>query len=165
MSQLKLVLHAHQALINSLYEFLYSELVNHTYDQSINYYPYQYHATLSLSTETGPHLGIPTMAWHCTYCQHIYLYAWTYNWLYDNLYNQIWQVNPFGNPVHPRCVNLINLLAPPFPPLPPPDLTNALCTLTWHETSPEPENETTMPPTNGQARLNDVNHYHANSHP
>ena len=57
-----LVLCAHQALINNLFEFLYSELVNYTYEQSVNHYPYQYHATLSLSTETGPHLGIPTMA-------------------------------------------------------------------------------------------------------
>ena len=79
-----LVLCVHQALINNLFEFLHSELINHTYDQSVNYYPYQYHATLSLSTKTRFHLGIPTMAWHCTYCQHIYLYAQTYNWLYNN---------------------------------------------------------------------------------
>ena len=70
-----LVLYAYQALIDSLFELLHSELVNHTYDQSINHYSYQYHATLSFSTDTGPHLGIPTMTWHYTYCQHVYLYA------------------------------------------------------------------------------------------
>ena len=125
-----LVLCAHQALIDSLFEFLHSELVNHTYDQSINHYYYQYYATLSLSTKTGHYLGIPTMSWHCISCQHTYLYTWTYNWLYDNLNNQIWQINPFDNPAHPRRADLTNLLAPPFPPLPPPDLTDALCILT-----------------------------------
>ena len=80
-----LVLHAHQALIDNLFEFLCSELVNHTYDQSVNHYPYQYHATLSLSTETGPHLEIPTVALYCIYYQCIYLYAQTYNWLYDTI--------------------------------------------------------------------------------
>ena len=58
--------------------------------------------------------------------------------------------------------NLTNLLAPPFPPLSSTDLTDALCTLTQHETSPGLENETTMALTNGQASSNGVNHYHAN---
>ena len=35
-----LILHTHQALIDNLFEFLHSKLVNHTYDQSINHYPY-----------------------------------------------------------------------------------------------------------------------------
>ena len=63
-----LILCIHQALIAKLFEFLCSKLVNHIYDQSINHYSYQYHATSSLSTETGPCLGIPTVTWHCTYC-------------------------------------------------------------------------------------------------
>ena len=35
-----LVLHIHQALIDNLFEFLHSELVNHTYNQSINHFLY-----------------------------------------------------------------------------------------------------------------------------
>jgi hypothetical protein len=137
----------HQGLVERLLRFLQTELNSHTFERD-DHEAREYHATI----QYNPEQDVLHPIWHCNYCHLLFTYAKSYNRRLDDLYTQIRQLNQLRYPARANWMEMIHYLQPPFPRIPPGDMSAIIQTATRRYPSPILEEEEAPPLNQEQPR-------------